>query len=442
MKKNKAIILSVIIACLSLTSCSTTENDIDVEKIVMPSEASTNIGIIENKESNENNKEEVFDFIVWNNSIDNQYIENAVSALYPKANLKIVNYDAPDSERVIKALAANEPIDLITYFRDGFGNFNSIDGLEDFLQPAYDFQSIKSIYSETELEHCKSFDDSKLLALPFPEFPMVTYYRIDILEKYGFPTDPEELGDYMSTVEGWLKIATELKKDGIYVIQWKEELFQRALRSYAFYDDNMNLIVNNEKIRESLKHTIEVSKQGLAGRYNVWGLDGQKEIKDNKIAMMYVNKWGENYLKGIAPEQAGKWRATRLPLDIYGFQSSSYASIPSSSKQKTKAWEILKRYMLNDYNFISSQREQKSEYLGGQKSMLLYEELINKIPLRYPTMLDDRAYSIFFDILYNNMDKKGPDEIFNLAISKINESTYHEHKVLTEYLKENRKVKK
>jgi multiple sugar transport system substrate-binding protein len=158
--------------------------------------------------------------------------------------------------------------------------------------------------------------------------------------------------------------------------------------------------------------------------------------------MIYVNKWGENYLKGIVPEQAGKWRATRLPLNIYGFQSSSYASIVSSSKQKTQAWEILKGYMLNDYNYISSQRDRKSEFLGGQNSMKLYEELINKIPLRYPTLLDDRDYSIFFDILYNNMDKKSYDEIFNLAVSKINESTHHEQKVLTEYLKENRKTKK
>ncbi len=442
MKKNKAIILSVVIACFALTSCSTTENNIDVDKIIMPSEASASIGVVENKESNENNKEEVFDFVVWNNAAGNQYIENVVSEKYPKANLKIVNYDASDSEKVIRALAANEPIDLIIYLREGFGNFNSIEGFDDLLQSEYDFNSIKSIFNERELEHCKSFDDSKLLALPFPEFPVVTYYRADILEKYGFPTDPEELGEYISTLEGWMRIAKELQKHGIYAIQWNEELFQRALRSYAFYDDSMNLIVNNEKVRESLKLTIQVHKQGLASKVNVWGPDGQKVLKDNKIAMMYINKWGEPHLKGIVPEQAGKWRATRLPLNIYGHQSSYYASIASTSKHKKEAWDILKMYMINDYKSITSQMNKKSEYFGGQKSMLLYDELINKIPLRYPTMLDDRDFSIFMDTLYNNMDNKGPDEIFNLAVSKINESTYHEHKVLTEYLKENRKTKK
>jgi multiple sugar transport system substrate-binding protein len=439
MKKIKVVILSAVIACISLTSCSTTEKNIDVDKIVKPSEASASVELIDNKESNEDNNEEVFDFVVWNNSIIDQYLENAILSRYPKANVKIVYFDAPDYERVTKALAANEPIDLITYYREGFGNFNSLDGFDDLLQPEYNLDSIKSIFNERELEHCKSFDDKKLLALPFPEFPMVTYYRTDILEKYGFPTEPEELGEYMSTLEGWMKIANTLQKDGIYAIQWNEELFQQALRNYAFYDDNMNLIVNNEKVRESLKLTIQVNKQGLSSKVNVWGPDGQKLVKEDKIAMMYINKWGEQHLQGFAPEQAGKWKATRLPLNIYGYQSSYYGSIPSTSKHKKQAWEILKTYLVNDYKSITSQMDKQSEYLGGQKSMLLYDELINKIPLRYPTMLDSTDYSIFMDVLYNNMDVKGPDDIFNLAVSKINESTHHEHKVLTEYLNENRK---
>ncbi len=442
MKKNKALILFIVIACFSLTSCSTTEKNMDVDKIIMPSEASASIELIDKTERDENIEEEAFDFVVWNNSIIEEHLENAVMSRYPKANLKIVNFDGPDFERVVKALAANEPIDLITYYREGFGNFNSLDGFEDLLKPEYDLNSIKSIFNERELENCKSFDDSKLLALPFPEFPMVTYYRTDILEKYGFPTDPEELGEYMSTLEGWMKIAKELKKDGIYAIQWNEELFQQALRNYGFYDDNMNLIVNNEKVRESLKLTIQVNKLGLSSKVNVWGPDGQKVIKEDKIAMMYMNKWGEPYLQGIAPEQAGKWRATRLPLNIYGYQSSYYGSIPSTSKHKKQAWEILKTYLINDYKSLTYQTDKESEYLGGQKSMLLYDELINKIPLRYPTMLDYNNFSTFMDILYNNMDNKSPDDIFNLAVSKINESTYHEHNVLTEYLKENRDIKK
>ncbi len=431
MKKYKALILCLIIVCFSITGCRSLKEQDDVDIIIMPTSAD---------ESKTGENDEAFSFTLWNNAIlDTQYIELAIKEKYPNATLKIEPYDAPDSEKVIKAIASNEPIDLVTYYRDGFGNFNAINGFEDLLQPMYDFKNIKSIFNERELEHCKSFDDSKLLALPSPEYPTVTYYRADILGKYGFPTDPVELGEYMSTLEGWMKIAKTLHKDDIHVLQWNEELYQRALRSYAFYDDNMNLIVNNEKVRESLKLTIEVNKLGLASRVNVWALDGEKLIKENKIAMMYINKWGEGRLNEIAPEQEGKWRATRLPLNIYGYQSSCYASIPSTSKHKKESWEILKFYMVNDYKNISSQIERKSKYFGGQKSMQLYEDLINNIPLRYPTMLDDRNFSIFIDILYNNMDTKSAEDILNLSISKINEETYKDQKVLSEYLKENRK---
>ncbi|PYG86996.1 multiple sugar transport system substrate-binding protein [Ruminiclostridium sufflavum DSM 19573] len=441
MRRYKALVLCALMAGLIFNGCSKTEKNIDVDSLIKPSDASAGIKLADSEKSGEGNteNEEVFDMIIWNNSLDSKYIENAFSAKYPDANLKIVSFDAADTEKVTKALASNETIDIITYYREGFGNFNSIDVFEDLLQPQYDFDSIKSVFNEREIEQCKSFDDSKLIALPFPEYPMVTYYRADILGQYGFPTDPEELAEYMSTTEGWMKIAAELKKHDIYAIQWKEELLQKVLRSYAFYDDDMKLNINNEKIRETLKLTLAVSKANLSSRINIWGEDGQKAIKDGKIAMLYVNKWGENYLKSFVPEQAGKWRATSLPLDVYGYQSSSYASIVSSSKLKMQAWEILKRYMVNDYDYIDKQRNAESEFLGGQKSMQLYEDLINKMPLRYPTILDDRDYSTFFDILYNNMDQRGTEEILNLAISKIDESTYHEQKVLAEYLKENRK---
>lgn len=439
MKKLMAMILCMIIASYSLTGCSTTKNSVDINKIIKPTEASTSLGKLDKKPKNQN---ETFDFIIWNNTSQDKYIENAVISKYPHANLKIVKYEAADSEKVIKALASNEPIDMITYNREGFGNFNCIDGLEDLLQPEYDFDSIKSIFSERELKQCMSFDDNKLLALPFPEYPLVTYYRTDILEKHGIPTDPEELAKLMSTVEGWLSIANKLIKDNIYIIQWQEELLQKALRSYAFYDEDMNLIINNEKVRESLKLTKEVSKSGLSSRYNIWIEEGRKAIKEGKIAMIYVNKWGEGTLNSFVPEQAGKWRATRLPLNMYGYQDSNYASIVSSSKHKAEAWEILKRYMVNEYSYVADKRNDKSEFLGGQKSMLLYEDLINKMPSRNPTILDDKDYSIFFDVLYNNIDTCSSEEILNLAISKINEQTYHDQRVLIQYLNEKKQKQK
>ena len=434
MQKLKFIMLFIILACLSLAGCSKSDTKVDANRIIKSS------ATIVSEKLEEDKNADAFTLTVWNSSIDKKYIEKLFKEIYPKAKVNVINVDWADSDKIIKVLASSDAPDVVINYSEKFGNLNALDGFEDLLQSKYNFEDIKSIFSKRELDESMSFDGKKLIALPFTAAPMVTYYRSDILEKYGMPTDPNELGDFMEKPEGWLAIAKSLKKDDKWALQWKDEFVYLAVKESGYFDKDMKLKVDDEKVKNAVKIAKETDDLGLIGNYNIDTEEGKKAVREGKIAMLYLNKYGEDSIKMFAPETAGKWRATRLPLGMYSYSSTNNISITSSSKYKMQGWVLVKKLIEEDRNYYASIRNQENEFLGGQKSKLLYENLISKLPRRYPTMLDDKVYSIFNESTKNYLNSNiAVENILDSTKLKINNSIYHEQKALSVYIKENRK---
>lgn len=430
MRKLKFILLCFLVACLLLTGCSNKNTKVDANEIVKSSAAITN------EKLKKNNNADTFSLTFWNYALDKSYIEKTFKEMYPKAKINIVDFNGTDSDKVTKALTTDNAPDIVIYSSDQFGDFNALDVFESLSQANYNINDIKSIFSKNELAQCMSLNEKKLIALPFTAAPMVTYYRADILQKYGIPTDPTELGNLMEDKEQWLSIAKKLKKDNIYIIQWKDELLKIALNEYGYFDKDMNLTVDNEKVKESLSITKETYTLDLTGNYDLWNDVGKKAIKDGNVAMLYMHKWAENYIKDFAPETSGKWRATRLPLGMYCSSGLNNISISSSCKYKQQALKLVKKLVTNDRKYYSSIKNNESAFLGGQKSNVLYEEISRKIPRRYQTALDDKIFTIFFDNV-NSYINSDTNTILDTTKLKINNSTFKEQKGLKRYIKGN-----
>jgi len=50
-------------------------------------------------------------------------------------------------------------------------------------------------------ESNKSLDGKRLLAMTFLTSPVVTFYRADVMEENGFPSEPEELAKFIEKSE-------------------------------------------------------------------------------------------------------------------------------------------------------------------------------------------------------------------------------------------------
>ena len=110
----------------------------------------------------------------------------------PNIKVKLITFPYEKYELKYKESMIKEKgdADILIIDSNEYGEFNSINGLENLLDDKYNVTQYKDDYDKELWELGKSIDKTKLLGLPIASAPIVTYYRVDIMEDYGFPSHP------------------------------------------------------------------------------------------------------------------------------------------------------------------------------------------------------------------------------------------------------------
>lgn len=427
MRRKLCLLMYFFIASILLLSCSNYSSSANPNDIIKSSSDNNSTSILENSDV------ENFTINVWSYNFNPDSIIEKFNILFPKAKINVVFLDSMDYVKVINALASNNSPDIIIYSLDYIGQFNSINGFEDLYQSDYNFSDVKEQYNSADLKQCHSFDGTKLIGVPFTQGTTVTYYRSDIFESLDLPTEPEDVAELMSTAEGWLSMAHKLKENNTYALQWKDDFVKMFLNSYGVFDENMELTIYNEKLKDALLICSEVYSEGLISKTDLWSDQGKKSLRDGEVAMVYMNKWAEDYLNSTAPETAGLWRATNLPLGLYSSQNTNIASVSSSSKYKSQCWEFIKFLTTDESQYYNSRLDEQSEFLGGQEAQALFHELGENLPFKFHTQLDDTVYTLILEYV-NSITERIQDINASLMYleSKIMTSVGYEHQILSE----------
>lgn len=409
--------------------------------------------VLSDKKVNEDNKSnEEVTLELWSHYDGFQEAIKGFNEKYPKVkiNVKVIPHDDYISEYK-KGLTSDNGPDLLMIDSNDYGEFNTSKSLEDLSKEEYGIKNYEENFDKELWNLGKSLDKKELLGIPFASAPMVTYYRADILEKYGFPSEPKALSEFMKESDNWLKMARKLKKEGIYILQWIAESTKLYTANMPYYDENLVYQRNTKQFKEGIEIAQEVQKDKLFAFTDIWSDLGKKYLKEGKLAMLYLGSWGANEIQGLVPEQEGKWRATSLPFGRYGWNNSTIISINSASKNKSMAAKFIEYYAFEyvDTNAVSSVpgyiplREKKesvkinNKFLGNQDEKGLYENLMSNTE-EYPiTPFDSKAF-LLWDTALNRGLEEGlyADKIMD-KIKKEEESTFKDKKeIILESMKE------
>ncbi|MGL4799175.1 MAG: ABC transporter substrate-binding protein [Cellulosilyticaceae bacterium] len=301
--------------------------------------------------------------------------------------------------------------DIMFVDSNDFGGFSALDVFEDLNQEPYNATAYQNMYDKEMWEIGKSFDKTRLNGIAVASAPVVTYYRADIMEKYGFPSEPEELGEFMENPANWIEIALKLKEDNIYITQWIAEPLRVMGTSMPYFNENLEYMRDNDKVKQAIEIGQELDRNNAVAYVDVWLEEGQAYLKNDQLAMLYLGSWGTGEIENWVPEQAGKWRATRLPFNTYGWNNSSILSIPTTSDEKELAWEFIEDHIFkNDpqirvgsvAGYLPNRKNPEAmaietAFLGGQKEQELYEEMMENTNEYTITALDEKAEAIILD---------------------------------------------
>lgn len=273
------------------------------------------------------------------------------SKAYPKVkvNTQILAWDEIQKNLKTTIAAGTGGPDVIMTGSDWLAPLNMTAGVENLLDPPYNAGDMKDNWTDSNWNHWLSLDGKKLIGLPWDTGATLSYYRSDILEENGFPSDPQELATYMSKPDQFLDMAKALKAKGVYLLEFNRTIMDVYTNGEGFFDRNLNFVRNTDKYVEGLKLAQQVKQLGLAFNNSAfWSDPGKQAVASGKIAMVYYGSWIMGGIQDAAPDSVGKWRVTHLPLGQNVAGSGSTLAILSQSKNKELAWEFVKFLLATD----------------------------------------------------------------------------------------------
>lgn len=299
--------------------------------------------------------------------------------------------------------------------------------LENLLAEPYNAGKYESLVASYNWERWKSPDGTELLGMPWDSTPAVWYYRADIMEELGFPSDPDELGEYIKDPENFLALTQTATANGKTLFEWRDGPIHWAGDEIGYFDDNLNWIRDNDKLVNILDYTKRGNQLNWAPHLAYGTDEGKPMVQSGQLIGLALGSWGARDLEANFPELAGKWRVTNLPFDInYPLGGSSFV-IPSQSQNKEAAWVYLQWLTRSEnawkiwtensvqpgYSDIAQQdwyASHTSEFLGGQEDYKLYEKIAANIPTKRLNPLDGAGWGLWvpriLDALDNNVDSR------------------------------------
>lgn len=302
-------------------------------------------------------------------------------------------------------------------------------------------KDIAGNYLDWKWKQGSSKDGSFQIGLPTDIGPTVVYFRTDLAEQAGLPTDPEAFGQ---TIDTWDKFAATAK-------QFKEktgkpfadltDLVYNAIRDqsegeiYFSKEDGSFIGDKNPQVKKAYDFTVKGIQEGWIGNTLLWSPEWGQATNDGGFGVMLGPAWMAGNIKSNGPDSAGKWRIAQLPEGA-GNWGGSFLTLPKQGKHPKEAYEFI-AWLDSKENQLESFKTKglmpsipalytdeaftgfKDDFFGGQATAVEYGKAAQRVKPIYYGPLHDQTDTYFKDALKNVLEKKAdPAKEWDAAVEK------------------------
>ena len=362
-------------------------------------------------------------------------LDEAVKIALPGLKKKFPNYEieltalqyGDHHQALTTALATGQGLHDIEAVEIGFvGKFAEGGGLEDLNKAPYNGKALANLFVNYTIPQATS-SDGRLVGMPADIGPGTTFYRKDILDKAG--VNPSE----MNTWEGYIAVGKKLqaKDKKVFLINsaasaasliWRTNI--PAGEGIYFSKDN-KVVVGPDNARWLKAFTVakQIRDAKLDAKIGEWSNEWYEGFKTGTVATQFSGAWLQGHFQNwMAPETKGLWRVQDLPDGAFAPWGGSFYTIPTASKNKVEAWNIIKYLTMDRAQQIASFKgngafpglksawndasfNEPVEFLGGQKARLLWKAAAQKIKPLDVNKYDSVAETIITTQLTSVLDE-------------------------------------
>ena len=357
---------------------------------------------------------------IWVQQANQDVFEKTIlpdfQAEYPDIEIEWVNYPPAEvaNQMTIAIQGGSGGPDLGITENASFAKLVELDGLMDLTQR---MEPYKDQMNQPAL--VEGSKEGKIYTIPWDIGPVVTFYRRDIFEAAGLPTEPDEVTELLATWDDYLATCETIKEEtgmlcfalnkaNNYGDVYLNMLWQQDL---DLYSDDGEVLVDGPAYVETLNKLGEFWSSDVVSDELEWTdnwyaiLNASMDDETVKpVATIPIAAWMGNFLKTwVAADQSGNWGVAKMPAYTAGGtraanQGGSSAFIPANSSNPEAAWAFVEFMFLRNDNMIKLFEfsdyfpanaatyddplfQQPDDYFGGQATRLVYAEAANEIPV-------------------------------------------------------------
>src|SRR5690625_3775255 len=199
-------------------------------------------------------------------------------------------------------------------------------------------QDLAGDFLDWKWAQAQNVDGSFQIGLPTDIGPTTMFYRTDVMEEAGFPTDPEELAAEISTWDDYYEAAKKIKEETGKPISDTPELMFNAIRDQQdqqYFNEDNELIIE-DTVKEAYDYTTKLIGEGLVGQNELWTPEwGSAMAEGDYATLIGAPGWMVTNVKENAPDAGGERSLTAIPEGA-GNWGDAFLPIPKEAAKATE----------------------------------------------------------------------------------------------------------
>lgn len=280
-----------------------------------------------------------------------------------------------------------------------------------------------------------STTDGKLIGFPIDIGPTAVFYRADLFNKAGLPTDPAKVAAALSTWDDYFQAGVEIHKalPKTFLVNNNGSVFSNAIGqgSSRFIDASGKFIGDQGHIRDAWDLAVKAVSLGIDAKINdnSWNA----AIGNGTLATEIGAAWHALDIEQAAPDLKGNWRVAAAPGGPSNI-GGSFLALPRQCSDPALAFQMV-TWILDPANqargftdaalFPSCPASYSlpaltapDPYFGGQSTIEVFGPAAKGIPVQYQAPADAAVSTPYYNELTNVETGKNPEAAWSDAVSQ------------------------
>jgi cellobiose transport system substrate-binding protein len=245
--------------------------------------------------------------------------------------------------------------------------------------------------------------ENKMMAFPMDTGPTALFYRRDVFEKAGLPTEPADVAAAAPDWNSYIELGKKLKQavPGSVITDNITSVFDYALSQLPkrWMTKEGQYIGADEHIKNAWDLAIRVVKEGLSANAQGGSTDANAVITNGRLVVfMGAVWWAQLGPKNAAPKTKGNWRVTSAPggpgnrggsfLAITKYckdpeAAMAFISWLESSKNQAESFLDPVLFPSTPASYTDPRLTAPDPFFGGQRIVDVFAESAKKYPGAY-----------------------------------------------------------